>query len=85
MSCNFVKRRCLVEVVVAHDDRDAVFLGDGEHFFDAGAVAEIFDVDGIDFTAFNSVTDKIEIVAFGDFRFAAFFPGAERKQNSDVR
>ena len=71
--------------MVAHDDRDAVFFRNGQDFFDAGAVAEVFDVDGIDFTAFDSVVDEVEIVAFRDFRFAAFFFGAEREQDSTVR
>jgi len=70
--------------VVAHDDRYAVFFRDDQCFFDAGAVAEVFDVDGIDFTAFNSVADEVEIVAFRNFRFAAFFFSTEREQDSAV-
>ena len=54
-------------------------------FFYAGAVAEVFDVDGIDFTAFDSIIDEIEVVAFRNFHFAAFFFSAEREQDCAVR
>lgn len=45
--------------MVARDDRDAVGLATA-NVFDAFAAAEVFDVDGIDFTAFDGVVDEVK-------------------------
>lgn len=59
-------------------------FGDGQRFFDAFAAAEVFDVDGIDFTAFDGVVDEVEVVRFRNGCFTAFLLGTEGEQDGAV-
>ena len=70
--------------MVAHDDGDVVGFGSGQGLFDAFAAAEVFDVNGVDFTAFDGVVDEVEVVGFRNGCFTAFFLCTEGEQNGSV-
>ena len=74
-----------MKVMAAHDDRDAVFFGNCQSLFDVLAVTEVFNVHSINGTAFDSIVQEREVVAFGNVRFAAFSFRAEGKQDGIVR